>query len=38
MFQTFEQAVGFIRENNIEMVDLKFTDLWGLWHHVTLTA
>lgn len=38
MFQTFEKAAEFIHENNIEMIDLKFTDLWGRWHHVTLTS
>jgi glutamine synthetase len=38
MFQTFDKAAEFIRENNIEMIDLKFTDLWGRWHHVTLTS
>jgi glutamine synthetase len=38
MFQTFEKASEFIHENNIEMIDLKFTDLWGRWHHVTLTT
>lgn len=38
MFQTFENAAEFVRENHIEMIDLKFTDLWGRWHHVTLSA
>lgn len=38
MFQSFEAAAEFIRENHVEMVDLKFVDLWGRWHHVTLTA
>ena len=22
-------------DNKIEMVDLKFCDLWGRWHHLT---
>ena len=38
MFQTFENAAEFVRKNHIEMIDLKFTDLWGRWHHVTLSA
>ena len=38
MFQTYDESAAFIRENKIEMVDLKFSDLWGRWHHVTLTA
>jgi glutamine synthetase len=38
MFQSFEQAAEFIHSNHVEMIDLKFSDLWGRWHHVTLTA
>lgn len=38
MFQTVEQARWHISEQHIEMVDLKFCDLWGRWHHLTLPA
>lgn len=38
MFQTFEQARRFVDERAIQMIDLKFTDLWGRWHHVTVPA
>ncbi len=38
MFESYEKAADFIRENQVEMVDLKFVDLWGRWHQVTLTA
>ncbi|HVN33174.1 MAG TPA: type I glutamate--ammonia ligase [Thermoanaerobaculaceae bacterium] len=38
MFHDFEEAQSFVRENGIEMVDLKFCDLWGRWHHVTVPA
>lgn len=38
MFKTFEESAAFILANSIEMIDLKFSDLWGRWHHVTLTA
>lgn len=38
MFQDFEQAAAFIRDQRIAMVDLKFCDLWGRWRHVTLPA
>lgn len=38
MFQDFSQAQSFIEENQIRMVDLKFSDLWGRWHHVTISA
>ena len=36
MFQTFEEASAFIQERSVVQVDLKFSDLWGRWHHVTL--
>jgi len=36
MFGTFDEAKQFIIDKGIKMVDLKYTDLWGHWHHVTL--
>ncbi len=38
MFETFEQAVLFVQNNQIQMIDLKFCDLWGRWHHLTVPA
>jgi glutamine synthetase len=38
MFQDFAAAAGFLRQRDVRMVDLKFSDLWGRWHHVTLSA
>jgi len=38
MFQTFDQSLKYIKEYPIEMVDLKFCDLWGRWHHLTIPA
>jgi glutamine synthetase len=38
MFDSFEEARTFVRDNSIEMVDLKFCDAWGRWHHVTIPA
>jgi glutamine synthetase len=38
MFHDFAEAQSFVRENGVEMVDLKFCDLWGRWHHVTIPA
>jgi glutamine synthetase len=38
MFQNFESVSAFINEHAIRMIDLKFTDLWGRAHHVTLSA
>ncbi len=36
MFATFEEARRFVTEREVQMVDLKFTDLWGRWHHLTI--
>jgi len=38
MFKTFDEAAAYIRERGIAMYDLKFSDLWGRWHHVTQPA
>jgi len=38
MFQTFEQAQKYVRDYGVEMIDLKFCDLWGRWHHLTIPA
>jgi glutamine synthetase len=38
MFHDFDQARQFVLEQDIKMVDLKYTDLWGRWHHVTVPA
>jgi glutamine synthetase len=37
MFQTFAEAEKYIDEHGILMIDLKFCDLTGRWHHVTIT-
>jgi glutamine synthetase len=36
MFRTFDEAAAFVRDRGVRMVDLKFCDLWGRWHHLTL--
>jgi len=38
MFHSFEETRHFITEHDLKMVDLKYTDLWGRWHHVTVPA
>jgi glutamine synthetase len=38
MFQDLESAAAFIEEHGVRMVDLKFGDLWGRWHHLTVPA
>jgi glutamine synthetase len=36
--KTLEDALALIRDHSVEMVDLKFCDLWGRWRHVTIPA
>ena len=38
MFQEFKQARQFIDDHDIQLVDLKYCDLWGRWHHLTISA
>ena len=38
MYQTFDQSLQHIKELQVERVDLKFSDLWGRWHHLTIPA
>ncbi len=38
MFQNFNSARNYIDAHQIQMIDLKFTDLWGRLHHLTLPA
>jgi len=38
MFQFFDQAARFVDEQKIQLIDLKFCDLWGRWHHLTVPA
>ncbi len=36
--KSLDDALKLIRDRSIEQIDLKFCDLWGRWHHVTLPA
>jgi len=38
MFKDLSDARRFVEERGIEMIDLKFCDLWGRWHHVTVPS
>ncbi len=38
MFKAMAEIRTFIREQDVKMIDYKFTDLWGRWHHVTFPA
>lgn len=35
---TQKEALDFIKSNEAKFVDVRFTDLFGAWHHVTLAA
>ena len=36
MFKNYQEFLGFARENNIQIVDFKETDLSGRWHHISI--
>ena len=38
MFKNFDEARQFVEREQIQMVDIKFCDLWGRWHHLTIPA
>jgi glutamine synthetase len=38
MFNNFTEARQYIDANGIQMLDFKFSDLWGRWHHLTVPA
>jgi glutamine synthetase len=38
MFKDYAEASHFVANNDIKMVDLKYADLWGRWHHVTVPS
>lgn len=38
MFQTYNVGRQYIEEHDIQAIDLKFCDLWGRAHHLTLSA
>lgn len=38
MLSNIEAAQQYVREQQFKMIDLKFSDLHGRWHHVTVPA
>ena len=38
MFRSVSEARAYAEKNELRMVDFKFTDLAGRWHHVTVPA
>ncbi|AFY62101.1 MULTISPECIES: type I glutamate--ammonia ligase [Cyanophyceae] len=35
MAETAQEVLKYIEDNNIELIDLKFVDLFGIWQHCT---
>jgi len=35
---TAAEAIAYIQENQADFVDIRFTDLFGMWHHFSMTA
>lgn len=38
MFRSIDEAAKYIRDNGVEAVDFRFTDLFGVWQHITISA
>jgi glutamine synthetase len=38
VFATFDQAKAYLQQHAFQMIDLKYSDLWGRWHHVSVPA
>jgi glutamine synthetase len=36
--RTVDDLIGLAREKRVQMIDLRFVDLFGAWHHVTVPA
>jgi len=35
---TPKDAVKFVKDNDAQIVDIRFTDLFGMWHHFSIPA
>ena len=38
MYPKVEDLIRSVQDNRVEMIDLKFIDLFGQWHHLTIPA
>jgi len=38
MFMDMVEAMAFVEKNEFKMIDFKFSDLHGRWHHITVPA
>ena len=36
MFQTPQEFLNYVKENNIQIIDLKFIDMPGIWQHLSV--
>jgi glutamine synthetase len=36
MFQTPQEFLSYVKDNNIQLIDLKFIDMPGIWQHLTV--
>ncbi len=36
MLEEIQDIFKFVRQENVEMIDFKFSDLFGRWHHLTI--
>jgi glutamine synthetase len=34
--KTIDELITYVRDKHVQMVDLRFVDLFGAWHHVTI--
>ncbi len=35
---TPKEAIQFVLENDVKLIDVRFTDLFGMWHHFTIPS
>jgi len=38
MFKKLEDVIKFIKENDVKMIDIKFTDMFGKLYHITIPS
>ena len=38
MFSNYEEVIGYIEDENVEVIDFKILDLVGRWHHLSITV
>jgi glutamine synthetase len=36
--KTHQELIKYVREQGVKMIDLRFVDMFGSWHHVTIPA